>query len=193
MTPSPRTTDLNTTENVSSSAPLLPGDIGQQLANMQALLAGLQQQHFPVWGAPPSQMQHPMGAPQADPSYYLRLVQTQMQTTGTAVADLRTEVTAIKSRLQSLSAPATLCSGPMALAACLLAISFVAIIVIILASLGLAGVLPQVSAILVNTSNAIWTIVSASIVTVICLISVLCVTLIRHHKPITVEPGLSRS
>lgn len=79
----------------------------------------------------------------------------------------------------------------MALSAFLLAISLVAIIIIVLASLGLAGVLPQVAAILVNTANSIWAIVSASIVTVICLISVLCVSLIRHNKPLPLETRLT--
>lgn len=114
-----------------------------------------------------------------------------MANTSAVVSELRTEVAAIKTKLHGLSSPAGVCSGPMALSAFLLAISLVAIIIIVLASLGLAGVLPQVAAILVNTANSIWAIVSASIVTVICLISVLCVSLIRHNKPLPLETRLT--
>ncbi|WP_201456891.1 hypothetical protein [Chlamydia sp. 17-3921] len=98
------------------------------------------------------------------------------------LAALKTEVAALKTTVSHAGTPSGVCSGAMALTALLLAISFVAIIIIILAALGLAGILPQFALLLENHSNLIWAMVSASIVTVICLISVLCVTLIRH-KP----------
>ncbi|BAE81289.1 inclusion membrane protein [Chlamydia felis Fe/C-56] len=163
------------------SSPLLnASDLSSQLAALQAGLMGLQQTwgaHLPVLPSASSQ----------DHNYLMRIMQSHMAATSGTVSELRTEVTAMKTRLQGLSSPTGVCSGPMALAAFLLAISFVAIIIIVLASLGLAGVLPQASALLVNTSNTIWAIVSASIVAVICLVSVLCVTLIRHHRPLPIE------
>ncbi|MEF9519981.1 hypothetical protein SBV45_04290 [Chlamydia crocodili] len=176
--------DLNPADTTLPSSLLNPSDLATQLSNLQTTLAGIQQ--HPLGGWP----QHPTG-PGIDQNYLMRMMQSHMATTATSVAELRTEVTAIKTRLQGLSTPTGVCSGPMALASFLLAISLVAIIIIVLASLGLAGILPQAAAILVNTANSVWAIVSASIVTVICLISVLCVTLIRHHKPLPIETGPS--
>ncbi|AAP05234.1 hypothetical protein [Chlamydia caviae] len=175
-------TDLTPGDTSLQSSLLNPSDLTTQLSNLQTVLAGIQQQH-PLNGGWPQH--HPTGA--ADQNYLMRLMQSHMASTVSAVSELRTEVTAIKTKLHGLSTPANVCSGPMALAAFLLAISLVAIIIIVLASLGLAGILPQAAAILVNTANSIWAIVSASIVTVICLISVLCITLIRHHKPLPIE------
>ncbi|MEF9497155.1 hypothetical protein [Chlamydia sp. 04-14] len=176
--------DLNPADTTLPSSLLNPSDLATQLSNLQTTLAGIQQHPLGGW------QQHPQG-PAIDQTYFTRMMQSHMATTTTTVSELRTEVTAIKTRLQGLSTPTGVCSGPMALASFLLAISFVAIIIIVLASLGLAGILPQAAAILVNTANSVWAIVSASIVTVICLISVLCVTLIRHHKPLPIETGPS--
>ena len=167
------------TNDTSPSNPfLLQNEFRQSLMSLQSALAGIQNQMG--YGL---QMSLPSTAGYGDPAYLIRTTQNNVS----AISEIRTEVSAIKAKLQHLTAPATLCTGPMALATCLLAISLVAIGIIVLSSLGLVGILPQVGAILVSTSNAIWTIVSASIVTVICLISVLCVTLIRHHKPVVIE------
>lgn len=166
-----------------TATPLLPNELRQQLVNVQSMLAGLQNQlgycHF---------RQSPLTPPTTpvgynDQLYWIRTTQSNVA----AISEIRNEVSSIKAKLQHLASPSSLCTGPMALATCLLAISFVAISVIVLSSLGLTGILPQVANLLVSKANAIWTIVSASIVTVICLISVLCVTLIRHHKPIVIE------
>ncbi|EPP35861.1 hypothetical protein BOKEGFJH_00288 [Chlamydia avium] len=169
------------TSDSSPSAPLLPSEFGQQLVSLQAMLANLQTQ---IGYA----IRQPLTSPTSPTSGYdqLYLIRTTQNNVAT-IAEIRSEVSAIKAKLQHLTTPATLCTGPMALATCLLAISLLAISIIVLSSLGLAGILPQVSSLLVSTANAVWTIVSASIVTVICLISVLCVTLIRHHKPIIAE------
>ncbi|CAG9045696.1 hypothetical protein NVRI1_00018 [Chlamydia abortus] len=177
-------TDLNTTDT--SLPPLSAHEISAQLSTIQATISGLQQQYSSGWPHVPGSTSGTI-----DHSYLMRIVQSHMANTSAVVSELRTEVAAIKTKLHGLSSPVGVCSGPMALSAFLLAISLVAIIVIVLASLGLAGVLPQVAAILVNTANSIWAIVSASIVTVICLISVLCVSLIRHHKPLPIETRLT--
>ncbi|WP_375793389.1 hypothetical protein O1W69_04620 [Chlamydia sp. 12-01] len=173
--------DLHPADTTLQPPLLSQGDIAVQLSNLQSTLAGIQQQSLAGW-PPVSTM-----APSLDQNYLMRLMQSHMSTTVASISELRTEVTAIKTKLQGLSTPTSVCSGPMALASFLLAISLVAVIIIILASLGLAGILPQAAAILVNSANAIWAIVSASIVAVICLISVLCVTLIRHHRPLPAE------
>ncbi|WP_366223828.1 hypothetical protein [Chlamydia buteonis] len=179
-------TDLNTTET--SLTPLSAHEISAQLSTIQATISGLQQQCSSGWP-------HVLGSTSGtvdQQSYLMRIMQSHMANTSAVVSELRTEVAAIKTKLHGLlSSPGGVCSGPMALSAFLLAISLVAIIIIVLASLGLAGVLPQVAAILVNTANSIWAIVSASIVTVICLISVLCISLIRHHKPLPIETRLT--
>ncbi|AFS20624.1 MULTISPECIES: hypothetical protein [Chlamydia] len=177
-------TDLNTTET--SLPPLSAHEISAQLSTIQAAVSGLQQQYSAGWTHVPG-----TASGTIDQSYLMRIMQSHMANTSAVVSELRTEVAAIKTKLHGLSSPAGVCSGPMALSAFLLAISLVAIIIIVLASLGLAGVLPQVAAILVNTANSIWAIVSASIVTVICLISVLCVSLIRHNKPLPLETRLT--
>ncbi|AFS25191.1 hypothetical protein [Chlamydia psittaci] len=177
-------TDLNTTET--SLPPLSAHEISAQLSTIQAAVSGLQQQYSSGWTHVPG-----TASGTIDQSYLMRIMQSHMANTSAVVSELRTEVAAIKTKLHGLSSPAGVCSGPMALSAFLLAISLVAIIIIVLASLGLAGVLPQVAAILVNTANSIWAIVSASIVTVICLISVLCVSLIRHNKPLPLETRLT--
>ncbi|ADZ18305.1 hypothetical protein [Chlamydia psittaci] len=177
-------TDLNTTET--SLPPLSAHEISAQLSTIQAAVSGLQQQYSAGWTHVPG-----TASGTIDQSYLMRIMQSHMANTSAVVSELRTEVAAIKTKLHGLSSPTGVCSGPMALSAFLLAISLVAIIIIVLASLGLAGVLPQVAAILVNTANSIWAIVSASIVTVICLISVLCVSLIRHNKPLPLETRLT--
>lgn len=177
-------TDLNTTET--SLPPLSAHEISAQLSTIQAAVSGLKQQYSAGWTHVPG-----TASGTIDQSYLMRIMQSHMANTSAVVSELRTEVAAIKTKLHGLSSPAGVCSGPMALSAFLLAISLVAIIIIVLASLGLAGVLPQVAAILVNTANSIWAIVSASIVTVICLISVLCVSLIRHNKPLPLETRLT--
>ncbi|AFS28053.1 hypothetical protein [Chlamydia psittaci] len=177
-------TDLNTTET--SLPPLSAHEISAQLSTIQAAVSGLQQQYSAGWTHVPG-----TASGTIDQSYLMRIMQSHIANTSAVVSELRTEVAAIKTKLHGLSSPAGVCSGPMALSAFLLAISLVAIIIIVLASLGLAGVLPQVAAILVNTANSIWAIVSASIVTVICLISVLCVSLIRHNKPLPLETRLT--
>ncbi|EPJ24831.1 putative inclusion membrane protein C [Chlamydia psittaci 09DC78] len=177
-------TDLNTTET--SLPPLSAHEISAQLSTIQAAISGLQQQYSAGWTHLPG-----TASGTIEQSYLMRIMQSHMANTSAVVSELRTEVAAIKTKLHGLSSPAGVCSGPMALSAFLLAISLVAIIIIVLASLGLAGVLPQVAAILVNTANSIWAIVSASIVTVICLISVLCVSLIRHNKPLPLETRLT--
>ncbi|AHK63169.1 hypothetical protein [Chlamydia avium] len=166
------------TSDSSPSAPLLPSEFGQQLVSLQAMLANLQTQ---IGHAIRPSLTSPTSG--YDQLYLIRTTQNNVAT----IAEIRSEVSAIKAKLQHLTTPATLCTGPTALATCLLAISLLAISIIVLSSLGLAGILPQVSSLLVSTANAVWTIVSASIVTVICLISVLCVTLIRHHKPVIAE------
>ncbi|AFS21508.1 hypothetical protein [Chlamydia psittaci] len=177
-------TDLNTTET--SLPPLSAHEISAQLSTIQAAVSGLQQQYSAGWTHVPG-----TASGTIEQSYLMRIMQSHMANTSAVVSELRTEVAAIKTKLHGLSSLAGVCSGPMALSAFLLAISLVAIIIIVLASLGLAGVLPQVAAILVNTANSIWAIVSASIVTVICLISVLCVSLIRHNKPLPLETRLT--
>lgn len=157
---------------------LLPNEFRQHLMSLQSMLAGIQNQiGYGLQMSPSSTTGY------VDSTYLIRTTQNNVS----AISEIRTEVSAIKAKLQHLTTPTTLCTGPMALATCLLAISLVAIGVIVLSSLGLVGILPQVGAILVSTSNAIWTIVSASIIAVICLISVLCVTLIRHYKPTVIE------
>lgn len=121
----------------------------------------------------------------ASPSFKAQNLQmNHMQLSLTA---LKAEVANIKASVSQSSAQ-TICSGAMALATLLLAISFVAIIIIVLAALALGGVLPQFAMLLESQANIIWAIVSASIVTMICLTSVLCVMLIKHKPASSPHP-----
>lgn len=172
---------------VNTPSPTLPSDmldISKQLSSLQSMLSDMQQRTLP-WPSPlPPQYPPMLPHSSIDPTYLIRLIQTHVQNTGTSIANLRAEIATTKVKLNSLSSTASLCNGPMVLASCLLAISLVAILVIVLVSLGLCGILPQVVSLLLNKANAIWSIVSASIITAICLVSVLCMSLIRYNKPL---------
>lgn len=104
----------------------------------------------------------------------------QIQFVKDQIADLKSELSFIKSKVRQSSSAQALCSGPLFLVACLLAISLFAITVIILASLGLAGVLPQIGILMSSPSNMIWSVVSAAIVASICLVSVCSVLFIKQ-------------
>ncbi|EPP34410.1 putative inclusion membrane protein C [Chlamydia ibidis] len=163
-------------------------EILSRLSALQHSLANLQQQHISPWALPAQSSVFPSPDAGSSTIHISRALQHHMQTTASSFSGLRNELAELRSKLHRISSPASICNGPMALAAFLLAVSFVAIIIITLASLGLAGLLPQVQVLLVNTANCIWSIVSASIITIICLISVLSITLIKHNKPTNETP-----
>lgn len=105
----------------------------------------------------------------------------QIQFLQDQIADLKSELAFLKSKVRQTNPTSrALCSGPSFLIACLLAISLFAITVIIFASLGLAGVLPQIGVLMVSHANMLWAVVSASIVTTICLTSVCSVFFIKQ-------------
>lgn len=105
----------------------------------------------------------------------------QIQFLQDQIADLKSELSFIKTKVrQTVPSSRALCSGPLFLIACLLAISLFAITIIILASLGLAGILPQMAVVMVSQANMLWAVVSASIVTTICLTSVCSVFFIKQ-------------
>lgn len=148
------------------------------LKQLQQSFASLQNEVFPVLQqrsrrpSTATDPSHPPARPFNRCDYSIQLLQNQ-------VLDLQNDVVGIK---QQLNSSARVCSGPSVLVACLLAISLFAISIIVLASLGLAGILPQVVSLLVTQANMLWAVVSASIVTVICLTSVCSVFFIKPQK-----------
>lgn len=99
------------------------------------------------------------------------------------LSTLQTEVSALKKKLvQSSQTRGSLGLGPQFLAACLVAATILAVAVIVLVSLGLGGVLPFVLVCLAGSTNAIWAIVSASITTLICCVSIACIFLAKCDK-----------
>ncbi|KZN26729.1 hypothetical protein [Chlamydia pecorum] len=190
---------------VSSGSGIHPDvqDLSLRLAEIQATLLGMfpggntppTSKHFgpshyyaPHQGFPYTTSAYPLPSEDfllASPSFKAQNLQiNQMQLSLTA---LKADVANIKVSVSQSSAQ-TICSGAMALATLLLAISFVAIIIIVLAALALGGVLPQFAMLLESQANIIWAIVSASIVTMICLTSVLCVMLIKHKPASSPHP-----
>ena len=94
---------------------------------------------------------------------------------------LQTEVSSLKKKLaQTTQTQGALGLGPLFLAACLVAATILAVAVIIFASLGLSGVLPFILVILAGSTNAIWAIVSASITTLICCVSIASIFLTKN-------------
>ncbi|ANH79034.1 hypothetical protein [Candidatus Chlamydia sanziniae] len=74
--------------------------------------------------------------------------------------------------------------GIITITAILLAISLLAVLIIVLAVLGFTGILPQV-ALLLGYSDLLWATISGSIVFVISAISVISLIITQQQRPIT--------
>lgn len=154
------------------------------LSELQQFLSSIQRELRDLLGSQTATTSfHPDGLPTIHPTPSreppLRYAQ-QIQFLQDQIADLKSELSFVKSKVrQTLPTSRVLCTGPLFLIACLLAISLFAITVIILAALGLAGILPQINALMVSQANMLWAVVSASIVTAICLVSVCSVFFIK--------------
>ncbi|WP_291894857.1 hypothetical protein [Chlamydia sp.] len=120
-----------------------------------------------------------------DPFFTVPIYPQQLASMQNNLFALQTEVSSLKRRLiQSHQSRGPLGLGPLFLAACLGAVSIFAIAIIVLASLGLSGVLPFILICLSGATNTIWAIVSASITLLICCISIASIFLTKCEKMI---------
>ncbi|AAF39346.1 hypothetical protein C6H88_02610 [Chlamydia muridarum str. Nigg] len=120
----------------------------------------------------------------ADPFFTVPVYPQQLASMQNNLFILQTEVSSLKKKLVQSNQPqgSSLGRGPQFLAACLVATTILAVAVIVLASLGLAGILPFVIVCLAGATNAVWAIVSASIVALICCTSIASIFLTKYDR-----------
>lgn len=152
-----------------STAPCPPSPAPQKKKGSPSpLLPSASSPQFSVWSP-------------ADPFFTVPVYPQQLASMQNNLFTLQTEISSLKKKLaQTTQTQGALGLGPLFLAACLVAATILAVAVIIFASLGLSGVLPFILVILAGSTNAIWAIVSASITTLICCVSIASIFLTKN-------------